>query len=216
LAIGRLDGTVLREFPTVVEPDVMCFSRDGARLVTDASYEHKAQLVLVDLKTRAINPLSERGYLTSQCWSGDDTEFVYWGESGVRIYNLARRASRELVKGYFPSWSPDSKWIGFLAKERFFAIAPDGTGQHLLFKPKDKPNSGVWWSPDGRFVAYSQRGGSLGRPCHWWSICVIKFEGPYQLRVRRLSDRADEALFDEGDTPVTPNYQWVLPKTQNR
>jgi dipeptidyl aminopeptidase/acylaminoacyl peptidase len=100
---------------------------------------------------------------------GSQIAFVVRGEGRGRLHLMAsdgtgaHRIAESLDVRGAPSWAPDGKWIG--------AVATDGDATPLFKIPADGGApvplvegiaSNPVWSPDGRFILYSEgRGGAL-------------------------------------------------------
>ncbi len=137
------------------------------------------------------------GAVTSQCWSPDSKQFAYETDGTVDVYDLEGNKTRVLAKGKYPTWSPDGKWIAFLDQDTYYAIRPSGEDRKTLFH-KWHAQSGLWWSPDARIVAYVSQAGLLEGG---FSLDVES----YWLRVRRLQDNSEGRAGGYGGV----NYQWV-------
>jgi dipeptidyl aminopeptidase/acylaminoacyl peptidase len=196
LAISRIDGTDLREFVSV-EPAAggMCWSYDKSKLAlrarsfvkTDdleselAAREHqRPSLMIVDTRSGEAKKVDGQGSVDSQCWSPDDKQFVYESAGEARLYDVGENRSRVLVQGKHPTWTPDGNRIVFLQGDRYYATGPSGTEKQMIFKTFH-PRTGLFWSPDSRFVAYVSQ--SKFFECGF----ALDVE-TYCLRVRRLQD----------------------------
>ncbi len=152
------------------------------------------------MRAIAVN-VSQAPFMTSQCWSEDDTKLVYAMDGAVRVYNLANDRADAIAKGSDPTWSPDGQWIAFRDGDNFYAVHPDGTGQRKVFRNHwGRAVSALYWSPDARIVAYVRelgflQGGALDAEVN-------------QLRARRLSDGSDESLCDDS-VDWYANYRWI-------
>jgi hypothetical protein len=201
----RPDTFDLREYPQLSGIGE-CWSYDQTKLV-DTMIERpsgRATLTILDLASKraravAIN-VDQKKYVTSQCWSPDGKRLVYEMDDAVRLYELGTDRSDAMAKGTDPTWSPDGSWIAFRDQETYYAVHPDGTGRKKLFHNHwGGVRSGLYWSPDSRFVAYVKelgflQGGALDAEVN-------------QLRVRRLEDGSDEPLCP--DSVSYENYRWI-------
>jgi hypothetical protein len=78
--------------------------------------------------------------------------------------------------------------------ENYYAIHPSGEGKKELFH-KTRAYSGLFWSPDTRFVAYVHEG---------FVALGVEF---YHLMVRRLKDNSETWVADGVGCCI--NFQWV-------
>lgn len=68
-----------------------------------------------------------------------------------------------------PSWSPDGKWIAYLASDAanpgLSVASPDGLTKRSLFTPTNPkemaPQGPPSWSPDSKFLVFGTTGGSI-------------------------------------------------------
>jgi len=76
------------------------------------------------------------------------------------IMTLATHQSIRLGRASMPRWSPDGKWIAYIAGAGLTIAKPDGTGTVALAKIENTnnplPSSGdrLAWSPDSKFIAF--------------------------------------------------------------
>jgi Tol biopolymer transport system component len=82
------------------------------------------------------------------------------GRSTLWIRELGSAAARELpgtgnAVGVF--WSPDGRFVGFVAEDKLRSIAVDGGPVQVLCDVMDSAWWGATWSPDG-VIVFSQRG----------------------------------------------------------
>jgi len=217
LAVSRVDGTKLREYPNVeAVAGGMCWSYDKSKLALRArtfentldlesalaAREHqRPSLIIVDTRSGDTKEVDGGGSVESQCWSPDDKQLVYESAGEVRLYDAVENRSRVLAQGKHPTWSPDGNRIAFLQGDRYYATGQFGTEKQLLFK-NFHPQSGLFWSTDSRFVAYVSQ--SKFFECGF----ALDVE-THCLRVRRL--------LDNSEWRVTPSNeqcrcQWVTNK----
>lgn len=212
LGVASTNGTDYREYPGL-SPSSVCFSHDKSKLALNATDRKTSKFLLPALEILNLSSgdtqkvAGMNTFVSSQCWSPDDKQFVYTVNNahavqGVLLYDVVENSSRSLGLGGNATWSPDGKWIAFLDCEvdlhrcTYYAIRPDGTGKRTLFKTT-AATTGFWWSPDSEMGAYV----SAGRP----------EEGPqvsFRLRVRRLTDNTEVWVADltENDPPF---FQWL-------
>jgi len=209
LGTARVDGSGFREYPDVVSPNSFCWSNDKSKLALNAALRRHlhGELLIVGLDSKVTQEVEASGFVTSQCWSPDDKQIVYGVGDSIRIYDLAGKKWRELAKGEEPTWSPDGNWIAFHHDDAYYAIRPSGADRKQLFNQKGI-RTGLWWSPDGRVVAYMCLGGEY-KPNRDFDFA------PRQLRVRRLADNSDDWVVVEPDVAYVPSYQWITP-TSNK
>jgi Tol biopolymer transport system component len=206
LGIVRQDGSNLREYSDLDEPQDVCWSPDGSALALDVKNLKQGKdaargLQVLNLGTGITEEVDAKGYTTSQCWSPDGKQIVYRADDTLRVYDILDKKSRSLTKGEQATCSPDGSWIAFLADDGYYAIRSSGKERKRLFKKKDALTA-LWWSPDSRFVAYVSRNRFFEGS--WWPPIE---QG--RLRVRRLEDNQEDwaaNLFIEGHVP---HFQWV-------
>jgi WD40 repeat protein len=157
--------------------------------------------VILNLESGKTGDVSAATFVGSQCWSPDNRRIVYEFHDSVRMYDIERNKWTALAKGKEPSWSPDGNWIAFLDEDTYYAIRPSGEERKVLFTKK-RAVSGLWWSPDSRFVAYISRTSFPERP---WLVVDVAF---VRLRIRRLEDNSEDWVAGFSEVHV-PTFQWV-------
>jgi hypothetical protein len=207
LGISRTDGSALRTYPTLAYPSGICWSPDGSNLLLagenrkEDKYAAEA-LQILNLESGSTQEVDGFDmYATDQCWSPDSKKIIYTVNKPqavqiVRLYDIELNKSLDLANGGNPTWSPDGEWIAFLDCGielhdcTYYAIRPDGSDRKVLFKTT-AATTGLWWSPDSRFVAYVNVGGRAWR-----------------LRVRRLDDNSEDWVNLSDADPRW--FQWVV------
>jgi hypothetical protein len=202
LAVVRSDGQDAKEYPEVSPMD-FCWSHDNRSMALTNGHFNASKLLTLNVDTRATRVIQEnvenRWHFTSQCWSPDDQQVVYEDAGTTRIYDLKGNTITILTNGKVPTWSPDGQWIAFRDGDAYYAIRPSGLERKRLFKKKDA-TSGLFWSPDSRFVAYVKEGNFFEQ------FPIIDAE-VYMLRVRRLEDGSEDWVSKGVSCCI--NYQWV-------
>jgi len=145
---------------------------------------------------RLLTELGDRNLYSNPAWSPDNAQLVlstaaigggpFRTDGHVIIVNAATGEQRHVAAGYFPSWSPDGKWIAYLSVpvlETASAdpsapsdstgvvlrlVRPDGTEDHVLFAdpgadtPPERRLKNGWpwapllWSPDANRLAFTR------------------------------------------------------------
>lgn len=200
--IERRDTSNPREYPHIGTYGV-CWSPDETRIAL-ISNDATSSLEILNVQSGTLHQIDREGSVTSQCWSPKGNEIVYSVSGDIRIYQTDTDSSRSLAAGTEATWSPDGTWIGFLGDDSYYVIRPDGRDQRELFKAEGAL-SGLWWSPDCRFVAYLARERGFEGP--WW-----RFDVDFaRVRVRRLSDGSDDWVADVIYF-FNSNLQWLINK----
>ena len=136
--------------------------------------------------------LSPDGGRVAFIWDGPDrSNFdVYVKEiaSGETV-----RVTSDPAADHHPVWSPDGRHLAFLRRQGTGAtvilVPAGGGGEHQLAEVAELWSSWLDWSPDGRFLAVSDRGAD-GRS---WGIVLVSVETGEK---RALTTPGDPRLWD--------------------
>jgi Tol biopolymer transport system component len=204
LRISRTDGSDYREYQSVRMPpnNCICWSHDNSKLVIGSMNTGflNASVQLFDVRSGVAQQIAKVGRVTSQCWSPDNKHFVYESDANLRVYDIEEKRSSDLqVKGTQATWSPDSKRIAFLDDYTYYVADATATKDRQALFQRWHAESGLWWSPDSRFVAYVSQAGLLEGG-------LLPDSELYWLRVRRLEDNSESKVaWAEG----LACYEWV-------
>lgn len=196
LTVIKRDGSGRREFPRIYSADGICWSPDETKVVISNS----AGLAILNLDSGSVHQVDGHARTTSQCWSPDGKQFVYWVDDDVRLYDGDQDRTRSIAKGTHPTWSPDGSRRAFLENDAYFVVCPTGGEPKPLFEAKGAL-SGLWWSPDSSIVAYLVPDRGFEGP--WWLFVDLA-----RLRVRRLIDGSDDWVSDMVYF-YNVNFQWI-------
>ncbi len=149
------------------------------------------------------------GFVSRQCFSPDNSRFVFSSAMArkVRIYDLETRKSEELDTGTDATWSPDGKRIGFDDGKHYVLMNLQTREKSELFKTASTskfPNAfGALWSPDFRYLTYTQTGGSTGG----FLIFGMKCPEPWRVWVWRVEDGAHDWVYQTCKPPRL--FRWI-------
>jgi WD40 repeat protein len=203
--ITAIDGTTVKE----VELPVVRFS-------PEALSESSRRLAFTGTLRGPLQPnglywatfdFSESGFVGTvdghPCcdWSPDGQFLAYESRGHIYIFDVSSGRSRTLVEGIEPNWNSDGNWIAFRGADgRASLITRDGAP---VVWPIDqyRPNGPIRWSPDGRYVAFSE-------PIRWH----IPILGAYnRIAIARVSDGAIISAADFGAFwPNYLEYHWMV------
>jgi WD40 repeat protein len=147
---------------------------------------HKNGIWLRDKQSGEAEEIETEGDFSTQCFS-PDLKFVYFSGGRIRIYDLKLKKSTDIAKENdrtWPTWSPNGKWLGFDDGKRYALFDLETGKRRKLFKY----SSGVYWSPDSRYLTYTAPGGSTGGFLFWGIQCIE----PYHVWVWRVEDGAHD------------------------
>jgi len=146
---------------------------------------YKNAIWLQDNESGKTQQVETEGEFSTQCFSPEG-KFVYSIGKIVRIYDLARGKSTDVKEGSYPTWSPDGKWLGFDDGKHYVLLDLQTGNRKRLFSTKY--GAGVDWSPDSRYLTYTELGGSKGGFLFWGIKCIE----PYRVWVWRVEDDAHD------------------------
>ncbi|MGA8143730.1 MAG: hypothetical protein WB987_07565 [Candidatus Acidiferrales bacterium] len=157
---------------------------------------------LSDDESSKSERIENEGFVSRQCFSPDDGRFIFSSGKKVKIYDLESRKREEVDTGTDATWSPDGKWIGFDDGKRYVLIDSQSQKRTQLFKTKET-GFGVLWSPDSRYVTYTETGGSTDG----FLIFGMKCPEPWRVWVWRVEDGAHDWVYQICKPPRL--FHWV-------
>ncbi len=184
----------------------VCWSYDASKLVVGSmnTGSLSASPQLVDVGSGLAQEIATIGRVTSQCWSPDNKRFVFESNTSLRVYDVEQKRSHDLqTKGTQATWSPDGNRIAFLDNDTYYTVDPGRTKERRPLFKKWHAESGLWWSPDSRFVAYVSQASSLE------GGLLVPDSEIYWLRVRRFQDNSESRIAGPGGGE---SYEWITNK----
>jgi tricorn protease-like protein len=146
---------------------------------------YKNGVWLRDNESQEIQQIEAQGEFSRQCFSPED-KFVYSTGKTVKIYDPARKKSADVAEGSHPTWSPDGKLVGFDYGRHYVLLDLQTGNRKKLFSTNY--GADVNWSPDSRYLTYTNPGGSTGGFLFWGIKCIE----PYRVWVWRVEDGAHD------------------------
>ncbi len=173
-----------------------CWSRDRRYVIF-----HKNGIWLRDNVSSTTEEIESDGDFSTQCFS-PDLKAVFFAEGKIRIYDVKAKKVTDIAESpdrTWPTWSPNGKWLGFDEGNRYTILDTETGRRRKLFKY----SSGVYWSPDSRYLTYTKLGGSMGGFLFWGIKCIE----PYRVWVWRVEDGAHDWVL--GICKPGYSFQWV-------
>ena len=188
-----------------IESDIRgmpAISADASRIAFSAD----GRLTVYDVATSALSDLGVAGQRPSWSPSGDRLAYDSGGAdpsdeaAQVFVYDLEHKTTSGLGHGAEASWLPDGQRIAVrVGSDGIDLIDLRTRGRQQLLKLPDV--SVPRWSPNGRWMAYTYRGG--GR---WWQVTE-----PHQIMLRDTTT-GKEITVGEFAKANPADYQWVSSK----
>ena len=149
------------------------FSPDGRRIVMSVQQGGNADIVSMDLASKAQTPITNGNAIdTSPTYSPDGSQIVFESDRGgsQQVYVMGadgsnpRRISFGDGSASQPAWSPKGDLIAFTRQRKgSFAICvmkPDGSGERVL--TEGFHNEGPTFAPNGQYVVFFRDPGGEG------------------------------------------------------
>jgi TolB protein len=149
------------------------FSPDGRRIVMSVQQGGNADIVAMDLASKAQTPITNGNAIdTSPTFSPDGRQIVFESDRGgsQQVYVMGADGSNPTRISFGegsasqPAWSPKGDLIAFTRQRKgSFAICvmkPDGSGERVL--TEGFHNEGPTFAPNGQYVLFFRDPGGEG------------------------------------------------------
>jgi Tol biopolymer transport system component len=141
--------------------------------------------------------------VSSISWSPDGRAFAYDYQGKIYIFDVVGKISRAVASGSSPGWSPDGHWIAFRSPDGLaYAVDPATRRGQDLFGHR-QIIAGLHWSPDSRYVMFSERLGFLMNLIHFRNpflagvMLVLRVEDGDSVPIDWIGlDSLDDSGFD--------------------
>jgi hypothetical protein len=200
----------------------MAVSSNGAEVAFDGTYKPEGAsrnpslwtvgLHYIDSSSntmRLLLPLAaEQGPVTSISFSPDGAQFVYDHSNRIFIFDVKDGSTHQVAVGASPTWSPNGKWIAFRSSDGVATTLNASTLKVEALIDKRRIQTSVHWSPDSRFVMFSEPLGLISGIANW----RYPFLPPTaRMIVERIEDHAWASVY-----PLDPDgiiddqgFYWV-------
>ncbi len=113
---------------------------------------------------------------TNHVENGGHRDVYVMDSNGENQINLTSDAY-----GHHPSWSPDGKFIAYMAHGGVWIMKADGSSKHNISHGTTRDSEPVW-SPDGQWIAFTR---TTGKPpaTETMDIWIMKSDGTEQRQV---------------------------------
>jgi Tol biopolymer transport system component/C-terminal processing protease CtpA/Prc len=171
-ASAKDGGEATRVTNTVAPESFVAWSPDSRRIVYTSERDGSLKIFQYDFQTETETPLTVTGNDFAPVFSPDGKSLAFLRNArSLMIYDFASKREREICKLFTDapplagkrslSWSPDNRWIAFLANQPesrsytnvYVVSATGGAAQPVSFLANSNSNS-VSWSADGTFVLF--------------------------------------------------------------
>jgi eukaryotic-like serine/threonine-protein kinase len=215
LAVTGSEAPVIEGVSSLGSPDIgdYTFSGSGLLVYLAGKQAGKTLLAWADRKG-VVQPVSE-----PQSWGtgrlspdgrrvANEIQTSVGGAGDIWIYELERKTLTRLTfegSNEFPIWTPDGRRVTFRSmvsgKHGISWVPSDGSGRAELLVATDTTATPSSWTPDGKFLVYSQPGPNKNNQL--WVLPAPGSEGagkPHLLH---------DAPFSEGGAQISPDGRWV-------
>ena len=166
----------VREYPSL-RANIPRWSPDGRYLYVTGSNRTRGGLDRIDVETGEVTPVLQEGSLGQV--SADGRLLVFCRQGGrLLVRNLQNGQEKELDgPGVWPfdvAISRDGSQLAWIVrsddKKRILKVMPFPDGTPKEIHQLGGPDQGIAWSPDGRFIYYSDLPAAGGKTWHLWRV----------------------------------------------
>ena len=210
-------------------------SRDGRRLV---SIDRNGNPVVREIATGAERPLTRdasyaRNWATMPAISRDGRQVAFWWmnlderRAEIRVASLngdgaaVPRMLLPVDEDIYPlDWSPDGKWIAIAGAAGISLVSVEDGSRRRLHVLTGRAPDGVFFSPDGRYLAFDAYAGQVTNP---FDVFVLAIDGsgvvravehPSHDRIMEWSPDGRHLLFTSDRSGSVD--LWALPMTDGK
>jgi Tol biopolymer transport system component len=149
-----------------------------------------------------VQLVAQAGLANSPCWSRDGSKLTYERDRNIYIWSMKGKDTKSVSSGIWPTWSPIDDSITFYEAGAYHSFDTKNGSSKRLFSDK-KSYSPLWWSPDGRFMAYVS-GERFSE-----STLASEYPDEVRLRVRRTEDGREDWAVRFSRIGPWQDFQWV-------
>lgn len=171
-ASAKEAGEAARVTNTVAPESFVAWSPDSRRIVYASERDGSLKIFQYDFQNETETPLTATGNDFAPVFSPDGKSLAFIRNArSLMVYDFDKKQEREVCKLFTDApplvgkrnlaWSPDNRWIAFLANQPesrsytnvYVVSATGGAPQPVSFLANSNSNS-VSWSTDGTFVLF--------------------------------------------------------------
>ncbi len=168
--IINADGSEPRQLASLPQATHLHWSPDGQKIAASGVVQGKRQIVLIDVQTGEVTPLTNTsGSATAPRWSPDGEWIAYADQDETTSWDIYKIRPDGTLKQRLtdspgvdtdPCWSPDGQQIAFCSEREASAgrqiyLMPAGGGVATRLTPGGGVCSDLSWAPDGSRIVFA-------------------------------------------------------------